>query len=195
MLVRKTRNISANRWGTACKFLKFRFYDRACSETGGPSVRAIKIRKKLDLQQESCKIIVWWRAWGVWITEQNFTNTPKVREKRKVININLQATSWFTGTASTITGKHINPIIEQSSFNDKVVWLLAPIGSTEKLLQTHTPLTWKQSPNFQLLLWFISTWFLNLKKSFPILLFNPNRFIESSHMTPLPFGYTKVMLI
>ena len=89
----------------------------------------------------------------------------------------------------------INPIIKQSSFNYKVVFLLAPIGPTEKLLQTHTPLTWKQSPNFQLLLRFISTWFLNLKSSFPILLLNPNILMESSHVTLLPFGHTTVMLI
>lgn len=194
MLVRKTRNISVNRRSTACKFLKFHFYDQACSETGGASVTAIKIRKKLDVQKESCKTIV---RWGGWVNHRTKLHKNTEGEGRKV-SYKHELTSKFLIYCNSLYYHRqphlINPIIKQSSFNYKVVWLLAPIRPTEKLLQTHTPVSWKQSPNFQLLLWFISTWFLNLKNSFPILLFNPNTFIESSHMAPLPFGYAKVML-
>lgn len=175
ILLRKTRNISTKRCGTACKFLKFCFYEQACSETGCASVKATKITKNLDLEKKS-KIILWW-GWG----QQNFTNISKVKGERNYkhefsSNILIYQNRLYYHSQPC----PIVPITKQTSFYYKAVWLLAPI-EPQKSYYRHT-LLWLGNNLFSAL-FIVHFNTVPEFKSLPILLLNPNTVIENDHMT------------
>lgn len=156
MLARKRINISDTDEVLNASFWDSFFNDWACSETGGASVTAIKIRKKLDLEKQSCKMMV---RWGGWVNHRTkFHKYFEGEEKKESYKQELTSSLliYWNSLYNHRQPHLINPIIKQSSFNYSLL-VSSHRAHRKAITDTHTPLTWKQSRNFQLLLWFIST--------------------------------------